>query len=99
MIPNKLKRNLKVYHGSLINKTRDYFARQLEKTEKNFVDSFVKHTRVLTRALLALYKIVFHIAQLINLTRTRKNLFNHQRLKWFLLLHGNLLQTNLKKIP
>jgi hypothetical protein len=62
MIPNKLKRNSKTNHGSLINKKRDYFVRQREQLEKQST-SFIKQTSVPTKALLASYKVTFRVAQ------------------------------------
>lgn len=50
MIPNKLKRHFGINPNTLINKTPDYFVRQLEQIEKQSF-SFIKQIKVPTKAL------------------------------------------------
>lgn len=98
MVPNKLKRHLETTHSTLMNKSRDYFVRQLAKLEKQF-SSFVKQTNVPSKALLASYKVAFRIAQYKKHHTIAEELILPSAIDMVSTLIGESVANQLKNIP
>lgn len=62
MLPSKLKRHLETVHSNLIGKPREFFKRKETEAVKQKA-SFSKHSKVNSNALLASFKVAYHIAK------------------------------------
>lgn len=62
MLPSKLKRHLETVHPNLIGKPREFFQRKQTEAVKQKA-FFSKHSKANSDALLASYKVAYHIAK------------------------------------
>uniref|UniRef100_A0A1B6ISX9 Uncharacterized protein n=1 Tax=Homalodisca liturata TaxID=320908 RepID=A0A1B6ISX9_9HEMI len=62
MLPSKLKRHLETVHSNLIGKPREFFIRKKTEAVKQ-KSSFSKHSKANSDALLASFKVAYHIAK------------------------------------
>jgi len=62
MLPNKMNRHLETVHQILKHKPRTYFKSKL-KAMREQKTTFAKHAKIPSKALLASYKVAYHVAK------------------------------------